>query len=1285
MEKTVKKILTAAISIVLMLACVLLVTACSGVKVTPGGDGSVVITPDNNNSGGSDNNDNTNNGSQNSGEIHTHTFVANELSVDNNSCTVGGVKIWSCACGASFSENIAAQGHDIRYFEGKAATCTEDGYKPYEKCIRGNCTYTTFEKIPALDHVLKYYLDVQPTCMEDGVYDRAECQREGCNYKNGKIIAALGHQLQMVEGKAATCTEDGYYSYEICTRAGCDGQGILEPVKIYALGHDDVHHEAKDPTCTEFGWDEYDVCQRCGRSTYEKKSENGHNYINGYCACGKENLALHTHIWDEGIVSKDATCTSAGVIKYTCTDENCGDTKNEEIAALGHDNRSVAGKSPTCISDGWRAYEECERCGYSTYAVESALGHSYNNGVVTVAPTCTSSGVRTYSCVRDNCTKTISEEISKLGHDWGSWFVSVEVTCTSSGKEQRICFNDSTHVDNRTITKLGHDWSEYNIVKNPTCTEEGQKKRTCNNDTSHEEIAIIPLDSHDVVLSTGICNKCKNVINQPLDTPVITSFNNYVIFWNAVDGADHYEVRVIWNGQDETFKVTNSLNFSLEDKFKECNSLDVYLRAMSPEGSTTPHSDYFQENYSVAEGSIVNYEGVGKTVNLLTDSYTNYGTGTKSIFNQYLFNRLMAGDEVTVNDGYGNNVYTESISEYVNKRTTNIGGKISKSLFAGFDKVLKATGGFNFEIDGSYAKKTYNQTKTVFYDAYYIYQGYQGGIEGFSDPKVLYTILSDEFIIDAGYLQNGEMTPEAFINKYGTHVITAGIYGAKFNAHYEMLASKKTLEVNNKVVTRASITAGIEAIIEGIPVGGSNGPSASLTIEDFVSSTNSDMRTVFEFSAVGGSHIDPAMSLSDFKGVSQKWYESIKSEDDYVLIDVPDGSLYFVWDFLGDEYADVKEALNDYFYACCDEQYDALNNKINGMYKDFFNFDYETGTLTFDLSALQEPETDTTSLKDVLYMDGNAEIFNGATGKFTIYSKFNGHDVKKIVFEGAYNTRESQHNALIDAYFDGIYIVFNESWTNDRDIIVEFKNFAYHAPAGYSALDFSEVSSENITVIATGYNELVGGDGSAEGADGNIGINAPEKNLVINGDGEITITAGAGGKGAKGTTPSKNGTGNGGKGKTGAAGGIGIVANTVKFSSNVVVIVNGGTGGRGGHGGNSVNEYWGSENSGGKGGTGGVGGVAISAANIYVENTAVVSARGGNGGNGGNGGYRDTRYSNGSKGAGGTGGSGAEALYENTVISGNLVSEAGDVGAAGSTGGSWYSPDDYDNSKYWKN
>ena len=72
-----------------------------------------------------------------------------------------------------------------------------------------------------------------------------------------------------------------------------------------------------------------------------------------------------THTWDSGKVTTEATCESAGVMTYTCT--QCGETREEKIEALGHDYQDVPEVPAKCDGPGTTAGRKCSRCG----AVES--------------------------------------------------------------------------------------------------------------------------------------------------------------------------------------------------------------------------------------------------------------------------------------------------------------------------------------------------------------------------------------------------------------------------------------------------------------------------------------------------------------------------------------------------------------------------------------------------------------------------------------------------------------------------------------------------------------------------------------------------------------------------------------------------------------------------------------------------------------------------------------------------------------------------------------------------
>ncbi len=66
------------------------------------------------------------------------------------------------------------------------------------------------------------------------------------------------------------------------------------------------------------------------------------------------------HVWDEGKITTEPTCTEKGVKTYTCT--ACGETQTEEVPALGHDwGEWIVDKEATETEVGHK-HRECSRC-----------------------------------------------------------------------------------------------------------------------------------------------------------------------------------------------------------------------------------------------------------------------------------------------------------------------------------------------------------------------------------------------------------------------------------------------------------------------------------------------------------------------------------------------------------------------------------------------------------------------------------------------------------------------------------------------------------------------------------------------------------------------------------------------------------------------------------------------------------------------------------------------------------------------------------------------------------
>ena len=193
-------------------------------------------------------------------------------------------------------------------------------------------------------------------------------------------------------------------------------------------------------------------------------------------------LVHKEHVWNDGEISKDSTCTEAGEKVYTC--KVCGETKTEEIAALGHSYSEewTVDKEATCEEAGSKSHH-CTRPGCdskSDVTVIEALGHEWGEGKETKAPTCTEAGEKTYTCTR--CDKTKTEAIEALGHTYSEeWTVDKEATCEEAGSKSHHCTRPGCDSKSEVteIAALGHEWGEGKETKEPTCTEAGEKTYTC--------------------------------------------------------------------------------------------------------------------------------------------------------------------------------------------------------------------------------------------------------------------------------------------------------------------------------------------------------------------------------------------------------------------------------------------------------------------------------------------------------------------------------------------------------------------------------------------------------------------------------------------------------------------------------------------------------------------------------------------------------------------------------------------------------------------------------------
>jgi hypothetical protein len=110
----------------------------------------------------------------------------------------------------------------------------------------------------------------------------------------------------------------------IMLTSNANGVALLNITPNVTAGFDNTNHRWKNLTnqtasCMNDVVNSF-LCEDCGASKTEKLDK------------------LADHNWDNGVVTKEATCDTKGEKTYTCQCKGCSATKKEEIAAKNHSN-----------------------------------------------------------------------------------------------------------------------------------------------------------------------------------------------------------------------------------------------------------------------------------------------------------------------------------------------------------------------------------------------------------------------------------------------------------------------------------------------------------------------------------------------------------------------------------------------------------------------------------------------------------------------------------------------------------------------------------------------------------------------------------------------------------------------------------------------------------------------------------------------------------------------------------------------------------------------------------
>ena len=391
-------------------------------------------------------------------------------------CTDKGYTLYLCSCGDSFKENETEPlGHSFtNYVSDHNGTCVKEGTKT-AKCDR--CDATDVQTDPTAERKHQYVATVTPpTCTEDGFTDNV-CAYCGDSFLSD-IVPKTGH-----------FPDDEWYSdgsghWKLCTVCLIEVDREFHTATTWSSS-DTKHYQTctvcqtvfnngshafddgvviKEPSCTEEGERKF-TCMICQKTRIEpiEMSEHaiGANWLYDENEHWKECVDCHkkevvsTHVYGEGVVTRDPTCTKEGEMTYTC--EVCSATRTEPVEKTPHDI------GETWFFDDGGHWQECVDC--HTHA--NFAEHDYDTGVVTVESTCTTEGEITFTC--EVCQKTRADSLPLADHTY-----SDEWSYTDT-----FHYHAATCGCDVIADVAPHVYNEGYVAKKPTATSPGIRTYSC--------------------------------------------------------------------------------------------------------------------------------------------------------------------------------------------------------------------------------------------------------------------------------------------------------------------------------------------------------------------------------------------------------------------------------------------------------------------------------------------------------------------------------------------------------------------------------------------------------------------------------------------------------------------------------------------------------------------------------------------------------------------------------------------------------------------------------------
>ncbi len=387
----------------------------------------------------------------------------------------------------------------------------------------------------------------------------------------------------------------------------------------------------KEPTregYTFSGWSKKDDAVDLWNFDSDKVTKN----ITFYAVWSKES---HIHSFANYVSDNNATCISDGTMTAKCDDCDETDTKPDLDSRLQHVIITHEAKEATCTEKGYKAYNTCANCDYTTYESIEAQGHYYiwdyndtehwqkcskcNEKKSVVIHTLNLAGRCDcgYGCQHEvgiAATCTSQAVCSKCENPFGKFaeHTPTEIpekapTCTETGltlgSKCSVC--DEILKAQILILAKRHSWDDGEVSTEPTCTEKGVKTFECDNcdATKTEDVNANGHNYSSVVTNktcaangriTFTCPTCDDTYEEII-APISISIAHIGTSSSTMNGYGRFSL---------SYKITTSDGYGIV-----LCKMELFKTSSANSVSQMDYTDFSDSNYQVS------YTGYEDTIN----------------------------------------------------------------------------------------------------------------------------------------------------------------------------------------------------------------------------------------------------------------------------------------------------------------------------------------------------------------------------------------------------------------------------------------------------------------------------------------------------------------------------------------------------------------------------------------------------------------------------------------------------------------------------------------------